>query len=347
MRLRIVAIFVLLLAGVALLGRYFWFRPQSSLKTVRVEKGGLELSVSFSGKLKAKNQVSLSFPISGRLIEVASEGATVKEGEVVAQLDSFDLYSAYLGTLANLNKARSSHSNAVEAKAVLDATYAGREAENLVKAKLAEGRTNVEAAAAAVENAKYLADQSWANLAKAVLRSPLSGVVTESPFKVGEVAPALGKTVTVTDLSSFYFEAEADEVDVGSLQRGDRVALKLDAFGEVELPGVISVIDAVYHTTASGGTAYDVKIEIENDRGLTLRSGLNGEANLVRELRQNVLIVPAAFVTERDGKSFVKVRREGGRSEEREVTLGEFASGRYEVRQGLAEGEAVVQENRP
>ncbi len=151
----VVLTFLIILGGKFILGRI----GSVTEEFVAVEKSDLEVSVSISGKVKALREVSLSFPLSGRLVEVASESSQVNEGDVVARVDTFDLYSAYQGALAALNKSRSVYSNAVEAKAELDATYAGREADNIVKAKLAQGRTNVEAYSAAVDAAKFAADQ--------------------------------------------------------------------------------------------------------------------------------------------------------------------------------------------
>jgi len=149
MRNRILA--VLFLAILAILAGWFIFKPARKVEaTALVEKEDLVLTTSISGKLKASREATLSFPISGKITQIASVSAAVAEGGILATLDTFDLYAAYRSSLFSLSKSYSSYYNAVEAKAELDATYAGREGDNIVKAKLAEGRTDVEAAAAAV-----------------------------------------------------------------------------------------------------------------------------------------------------------------------------------------------------
>lgn len=344
MRNRNRIIFLIVVAVLFIVGLRL-FSPRSGsgqVLKVQVTRNDLEISTSVSGKIKALKEVSLSLPITGKLTQVATEGAQVGEGEAVAMIDTFDLYSAYQSSLANLNKARSAYSNAIEAKAELDATYAGREGDNIVKAKLAEGKTNVEMFAAALDGAKFSSDQALASLTKAIIRAPFSGSVVKVGFKIGEVAPATAEVLRVADLSSFYFEAEADETDVGSLKLGDMATLKLDAFTGQEFKGAIFAIDSTSHTTSSGGTAYNVKIKIDNQPGVTLRSGLNGEADMVREVKRGVLTIPSAFVYEREGKNFVSTLRNDGQSEEREVSLGEFVDGRYEITNGLKIGETVT-----
>ena len=341
-RAKIILIGVLTLL-IILGGKFILGRIRSVTEEfVTVEKSDLEISVSISGKVKASREVSLSFPISGKLIEVASESSQVNEGDVVARVDTFDLYSAYQGALAALNKSRSAYSNAVEAKAELDATYAGREGDNIVKAKLAQGRTNVEAYSAAVDTAKFAADSALASLTKAIIRAPFSGTVVKSSYKVGEVPPMTTEVARLADLSSFYFEAEADEVDVGSLRISQGARITVDAYPNRELTGEITQVDAVSHATGSGGTAYNVKISLSAEQGIFFRSGFNGEAKIIREVKSGVLTIPAALVHQKDGKSFVRVSQDGG-SAEKEIKVGEFIEGQYEVLEGLKEGDVLSQ----
>jgi len=322
--------------------RFFSSRfGNNQVSKTQVTKTDLEISTSVSGKVKAVREVSLSFPISGKLSQVATEGAQVAEGEVVALLDTFDLYSAYQSSLASLNKARSAYSNAIEAKAEIDATYAGREGDNIVKAKLAEGKTNVEAYAAASEVAKFTADQALANLTKAIIRAPFSGSVVKVSYKVGEVPSLTSEVVRMADLSSFYFEAEADEVDVGTLKTSQRALITLDAYPNRELRGEITQVDAVSHPTGSGGTAYNVKISLSTEPGIFFRSGFNGEAKIVHEVKRGVLVVPAAFVHQKEGRNFVRLSQGNG-SAEREINVGELIEGRYEVLEGLKAGDIVI-----
>ena len=340
MRNRILA--VLFLAILAILAGWFIFKPARKVEaTALVEKEDLVLTTSISGKLKASRAATLSFPISGKITQIASVSAAVAEGGILATLDTFDLYAAYRSSLFSLSKSYSSYYNAVEAKAELDATYAGREGDNIVKAKLAEGRTDVEAAAAAVDVAKAAADQSLAALSKGTIRAPFSGTVVESVMKVGEVAAATVKALTLADLSSFYFEAEVDEIDVAGLKVGQDVSVELDAYRDRKIRGQVSSIDSAAHLNSSGGTSFFVKIDLEPDPAVAFRSGLNGEAKIVKETRKDVLVVPTAFVYQKNGKNLVTVIQ-GKNQLEREIELGEFAEGNYEVTKGLEAGEVLV-----
>lgn len=321
-----------------------WFRGRSRSSRVEeffVVKGDLAITTSVSGRIKANRELALAFPIAGRLMQEASAGAVVREGEVVAALETADLYAAYLMALSNLNKARSLLANAVEAKAGVEATYAGRESENAVKAKLAESRTLVEANNAAVDSAKFSVDQALASLSKGTLRAPFSGTIVRVSSQSGEVLPAGTPVATLADLSSFYFQAEVDEVDVVLLKVGQTAQVSLDAFPGKLLSGVVERIEGISHTTDSGGTAYDVRLRMEVTNDWELRSGFNGEASIVRQLKSGVFSLPSQFIYQKDGQSFVRLKQ-GERFKEQPIELGDLSEGWYEVLQGLTGGETVV-----
>src|SRR3989339_234057 len=96
MRNRILA--VLFLAILAILAGWFIFKPARKVEaTALVEKEDLVLTTSISGKLKASREATLSFPISGKITQIASVSAAVGEGAAatVKALTLADLSSFY------------------------------------------------------------------------------------------------------------------------------------------------------------------------------------------------------------------------------------------------------------
>lgn len=64
-------------------------------------------SVSFPGKVKAANEINLSFRISGPIVKVnASQGQFVRKGEVLAEMDSRDYAIQFAATEAEYNAVR-------------------------------------------------------------------------------------------------------------------------------------------------------------------------------------------------------------------------------------------------
>ncbi len=114
----------------------------------------------------------------------------------------------------------------------------------------------------------------------------------------------------------------------------------IDAFPNREFTGEITQVDTTSHTTASGGTAYNVKMSLSASPGLVFRLGFNGESRIIHEVKREVLTVPPAFVYQKEGKSFARLSNNN--STEREIKVVEFVEGQYEVLEGLKVGDIVV-----
>lgn len=71
--------------------RLFFYKAPVKYLTAKVAKGELKQTVSVTGSVVAKPTIDLSFQISGKLISKNKvEGDAVKEGDLLAQLDSVD-----------------------------------------------------------------------------------------------------------------------------------------------------------------------------------------------------------------------------------------------------------------
>lgn len=320
-------------------------------QTATVERRDLEISFSASGKLRAVRQAELAFVLTGQLEKVASSSARFRKGEIVASLKADDLWAVLQQSYAKLNQARSTFYNQLEVKSETDKTYGWKE-DGISRAKVNQADNLVAAAKDAEEAAAFAVDAARAAYQKSFLRAPFDGVVGESRWAVGEVVTAGQKVLTFLDPSSFYFEAEVDEVDVIGLHLGDPVKVNLDVFKDKEFNGTLTQIDESAHPTASGGTSYFVRVSLGKDPGSEdlrsgifgdrLRSGFNGDAQLVKEKKLGSLVVPADFVFQRDNQNYVWKKTAKGLFEVK-VELGEFVEGFYEVVSGLSEGEEIVE----
>ena len=330
--------------ALVLLGFLVWkfLVPQNGGKPqeIKIVRKDLRITLESSGKVKARLEASLGFLISGELETVASTGARFKKGEVLAKIKNTDLWAVLQQAYANLNKTRSSYSNTLELKSENDLNYAWK-GDDISRAKVRQYNANVEAAASGVEASQFAVDQARANLNKAFIRAPFDGMVGQTNFRLGETVIAGGPVLTFLDPRDFYFEIEVDETDVGSIKLSQEAKVSLDAFPGQEFEGLVESTDETAHTTSSGGTAYNVKINLESKEDFPPRSGFNGQAQLLKEEKKDALVVPATFVTQESGKSYVNLLV-SGRRQKREVSLGEFLDGNYEVLQGLSEGDLLV-----
>ena len=81
--------------------------PARPVRTVTVELSRAAPSASFAGQIEARDEVSLGFRIAGRMLErTVGVGAQVREGQVIARLDSEDELNALRSARAALAAAQ-------------------------------------------------------------------------------------------------------------------------------------------------------------------------------------------------------------------------------------------------
>jgi len=88
----IIAGILAVLAAAAAVVFFAWRREDASEFTaVKIERGGMRLTVATTGTVKPQNRVEIKPPISGRIEELlVDEGALVRKGQILGYLSSTD-----------------------------------------------------------------------------------------------------------------------------------------------------------------------------------------------------------------------------------------------------------------
>lgn len=213
--------------------------------------------------------------------------------------------------------------------------------------ELAQARARLRKADVAYQAAR---DQ----LAYAVLRAPIDGTVIHRGIEVGEmVTPGVSETgdrkplLTVADLSRLVVESEINQIDVGKLDLGLAVTIRVDTLPDVEFRGKVHKIAPA----AVAGKERDVQLFpiqtlIEPAGTQKLRPGMSADLDIFVQKRSGVLLLPVQAVTRERGRTgFVTFVSQGadGRwhKEKRTITLGASSDQQVEVASGLSEGDQV------
>jgi HlyD family secretion protein len=194
-----------------------------------------------------------------------------------------------------------------------------------------------------VKQAELNLDAAKQRLTDAVLTSPIAGTVSELNVKVGEQVGtgAARPAAVVADLSSFHIDVGFDENSIGSLQEEQPVVITIDALPDQQLTGRVDYI-APTATDTSGVVTYKVIIGLDKT-DQPVRGGMSANADVITQVRDNVLIVPnwTIRIDRQTGKSYVYVKR-GDKIEEIEIVTGLRNANESEVVSGLNEGEVLV-----
>jgi HlyD family secretion protein len=321
-----IAIAVLLVIFV--LTRLFVGGEKSGYATDQVQKGNLTVTVSATGKLAPINQVTVGSQLSGQVIKVLVDvNDRVTAGQTLALIDpsQFDdqvkqaqatlaANNAAVGqaqatlaqaraTLARYQEVSRLSGGRVPAKTEMDQAIADRD----------RGLANLNAANANVVSARAALSSAQTQRVRAVIRSPVTGVVLARQVDPGQTVAASFNTPTLfviaQDLRQMKLEVAIDEADVGSVKQGQRATFTVDAFPGKTFPAMITRVDvgsnlSVQDATSSSSTtstssttaqvvSYAADLSVSNPDE-QLRPGMTATADIVTMEKKDVLLVPNA-----------------------------------------------------
>ncbi len=132
--------------------------------------------------------------------------------------------------------------------------------------------------------------------------------------------------------------ADVFERDIGAVKVGAGVTVNINAYPDKSFTGRVAYI---YPTLKAETRTIPVRIELANPGGL-LKPAMYASVDLAVGGAARVLTVPTSAVIDSGTRQIVLLQKAAGRFEPREVKLGQRSDDYVEVREGIAEGDAVV-----
>ncbi|MDA8258103.1 MAG: efflux RND transporter periplasmic adaptor subunit [Betaproteobacteria bacterium] len=267
---------------------WFWIGRQSTgqvqYQTQAVKRGGLTVMVSATGTLQPTNQVDVGSEISGTIKTVEVDyNDQVTRGQVLAKIDTTKLEAQVKQTAASTEAAR--------ARVLQTQATVGEAKANLDRA-IADGAN----ARAAVAQAEATLEAQRTDLAKAVIRSPIKGVVLKRAAEPGQTVAATFQTPVLftlaEDLTQMELHVDVDEADVGKVREAQSASFTVDAYPDRTFPARITQVRFGSKTVA-GVVTYETVLKVDNS-GLLLRPGMTGTANITVQHADDALLVPNA-----------------------------------------------------
>jgi HlyD family secretion protein len=319
-----------------------------------------------TGYVTARRQATVSSKVTGKVVEVLiEEGLGVKEGQVLARLDSRTQGAALALAQAQLLQARRSLDEnevrlrqaritrqrqhrllAMGVSTQSDVDAADADADSFA-ARLALGRQQVEVAAREVAARRQDVDDT-------VIRAPFSGVITTKDAQPGEMISPISAgggftrtgIGTLVDMSSLEVDVDVNESYINRVKGGQHAEAVLDAYPDWRIPAtVIAVVPSAdrQKATVKVRLSFDhLDPRILPDMGvkvafLGLGAASSGEQPQARAQAR----VPRAALRQVQGQQVVFVLR-GDHVERRAVRVAEAPGTEAIVIAGLEAGEQVV-----
>ncbi|MGJ4940454.1 efflux RND transporter periplasmic adaptor subunit [Bradyrhizobium sp. HKCCYLS1011] len=168
--------------------------------------------------------------------------------------------------------------------------------------------------------------------------APRDGIVLERNAIPGMRANPGDVLFRIADISTVWAVVDVAERDLGTIAVGQSVTIHARSFAGRSFSGKIAVI---YPQVNRDTRTARIRIELANP-DTALLPDMYVDAEIDTADPSPVLAVPESSVLDTGGHQAVLVDKGNGRYEPRDVKLGRRGGGYIEVRDGLADGEAVV-----
>jgi HlyD family secretion protein len=271
-------------------------------------RGDLTVTVAATGTLQPTTQVDVSSELAGTLQSVEVDyNDTVSVGQVMARLDTSKLAASVANAEAQEASARArlmqAEATATEVaetlatqKELSERGIATRREMVSVEANDARARAALDMARADLTLVKANLALARADLDKAVIRSPIQGMVLNRKAEAGQiVGPGLNDPVLFVlaeDLARMELLANVDEADIGQVEVGQAAVFTVDAFDGLSFDATITQVRYASEVTDDVVT-YKAVLAVENP-DLRLRPGMTATATITVAEEQGALLVPNA-----------------------------------------------------
>jgi HlyD family secretion protein len=233
--------------------------PQTSASAAKPAQAG---GLTASGYVVARRKAAVAAEITGKVMELfVDEGVVVKEGQVVAQLDSA-LAEADLSLAKSRAIAAEAAVNAIAAdlrdaerilgrvQTLAQRSYASEADLTKAEAKVGILRGQLGQAEANAQTARLDVQRSATMLDKHKIRAPFAGVVVERSAQPGEMISPMSAggsftrtgICTIVDMDSIEIEVDVNEAFIGRVQPGGAIQAVLDAYPDWTIPAAVVAV---------------------------------------------------------------------------------------------------------
>jgi membrane fusion protein (multidrug efflux system) len=273
------------------------------------------------GTLQPNESVIVATEIAGRVSEIAfGEGANVKAGDVLIQLDATILRAELLKAQSDLKLADANRERAETLADRGSGTHRARDE-----------------ATAAYRVAQVNLSLAEARLQKSTLTAPFSGVVGLRSVSPGAFVQPGQRIVELVQIDPLKLDFRVSEIHAQRVRVGQTVLITSDAAPDGVYEGAIYAIDPIIDVN---GRAIRLRANVPNPKG-RLSPGFFVRISVVTERRPDAVVVPESAIFPIGGRTLVYKIVEG-RARQADVVLGQRMPGRVEVRKGLARGDIIV-----
>ncbi len=308
-KILLIVVPVLILTAVGLFA-YSKRAPETTYKTIKIERGTIISNVAATGNLSAVTTVQVGTQVSGTIQKLFVDyNSPVKKGQAIAEIDP-SLFNAsvvqsqgnFLNADANLQKARVALVDAERTlqryKKLLADGIISQGDYDVAETASQSARAGVKAAEGSLGQTRGTLMQSRTNLRYSIIRSPVDGVVISRAIDVGQTVAASFQTPTLftiaQDLTKMQIEVSVDEADISRIKLDQKASFTVDSYPEQNFLGkVVQIRNAPIIN--QNVVTYVVVVNVDNSH-LKLKPGMTANVSIEVAKKDDVLkLSPAAL----------------------------------------------------
>ena len=325
-------------------------QKENYYETMEVYLSDRTLTTGYSAAISGVQTVEIRPQVSGMITDILiEEGESVTKGQVLFVIDQTPYKAAYEIAVANVKSAEAALSTA---KLILDSNKNLYEQDVVSEFDLMTAQNDLTEAEARLALCKAEEVNASNNLSYTEVRSPVNGVASMIPYRVGALVNSniAQPLVTVSDDSrvyAYFSMAENQMLDMvqqyGSLNNAIRqmpeVELVMSNGEKYEYTGKINAISG---TISESTGAVSIRA-VFNNRNHLLRNGGSGTIIIPMTL-QNCMVIPQSATYELQDRVFV-YKVVDGKASSTEIHIAPQNNGvEYIVTDGLEIGDIIVAE---
>jgi len=296
-------------------------RPPVNVVEQELVPGIMRDRMNLPGMVEPWENLGILAEVRGLVEEVlVEEGSHVKQGDLIARLDTGDyenrrnsIKAAYNLALTNLKRLSGLHEQEIIAQSRYDSVKAEMES---LEADLATAELQ---------------------LKRCFIKSSIAGIVNELPAKKGLYLAVGDPVATVLDIERLKVIVGIPESDVDAVRRIDRFEITIEALGNKEITGTKYFLAIAPESLAQ---VYRLELEVENKLEEIL-PGMFARVEIIKQEFPDALAIPLYAVISRDKKHYVYVE-ENNVAKLQEVKLGILDGWQIQIIEGLKPGGKVI-----
>jgi len=295
-------------------------RPPVNVVTLTVSPMEVQDRLDLPAQVEPWVELSVTAEVPGKVMRVPlEEGAHVKKGDVIAEIDTRD----YENELASV---RADYELALKN---LERTKSLYEEELVTKVQLDSDTARANSLKASLENAEL-------RLERCRISAPISGILNRLDAKEGLYLNMQDPVAVIIDISTVKVSAGIPESDVDDVRRLEHFEVNISALDKT-VTGRRHFLSKSPETFAH---LYKLEIAVDNPRGEIL-PGMFTRVNIVKREVRNGFAIPLYAVISRGGEQFVFVEKDGI-AHTHMVETGILDGWRIQIARGLAENDRVI-----